>query len=45
MRNVILFVALIFVAIIAYQVFAPMLVEQGIDMNLTAVEDTNVETH
>lgn len=45
MRNVMILVALVIVAIIGYQAAAPYLEKQGIDMNVTAVEDTNVEKH
>jgi len=43
MRNLMLFVVLVFVAIIGYKLAAPYLESKGIDMNVTAVEDTNVE--
>jgi predicted component of type VI protein secretion system len=45
MRNVMILVALFIVTIIGYQLASPYLEKQGIDMNLTAVEDTNVEKH
>jgi hypothetical protein len=45
MRNVMLFVAIIFVGLIGYQLAAPYLSSKGIDMNATAIEDTDVESH
>lgn len=45
MRNVMIFLALIIVAIIGYQASAPYLESQGVDMNVTAVEDTDVESN
>lgn len=45
MRNVMLFVLLLFVAVIGFQLASPYLEEQGIDTNRTAVEDTDVESH
>jgi len=43
MRNVMLFVVLVFVAIIGYKLAAPYLESKGVDMNVTAIEDTKVE--
>jgi len=43
MRNVMLFVLLIVIAIFGYQMAAPYLIKKGVDMNVTALEDTNVE--
>ena len=45
MRNVMIFIGIIVVAIFAYQSFAPTLIEHGVDMNVTAVDDTDVEKH
>ena len=43
MRNVMIFVTIIIVAVIAYQAVPPTLIKHGVDMNVTAVDDTNVE--
>ena len=44
MRNIMIFIAIIFVAIFAYQAFAPTLLKHGVDMNVTSLnDDTNVE--
>ena len=43
MRNVMIFIAIIVVAIFAYQALAPTLIKHGVDMNVTAIDDTNVE--
>lgn len=43
MRNLMIFVAMVFVAIFAYKIGTPYLEEMGYDMNLTASDDTNVE--
>ena len=43
MRNLMIFFAILIVAVIAYKAFAPYLESKGIDMNLTAIDDTNVE--
>jgi len=43
MRNLMIFVAIIIVGIVAYKFGTPYLEEMGYDMNLTAVEDVNVE--
>jgi len=43
MRNVMIFITIIIVAVIAYQAVAPTLIKHGVDMNVTAVDDTNVE--
>lgn len=45
MRNVMLFVVLVVVAIFGYQMASPYLTSQGVDMNATPIEDTNVETN
>ena len=45
MRNVMLFVLLLFVAVIGFQLAEPYLSSQGVDMNVTAIEDTNVESN
>jgi hypothetical protein len=43
MRNFMIFIGFIVVAIFAYQALAPTLIEHGVDMNRTAIDDTNVE--
>jgi len=43
MRNVMIFIAIIMVAIFVYQALAPTLIKHGVDMNVTAIDDTNVE--
>lgn len=45
MRNIMLFVVLIFAAIVGYKLAAPYLESKGVDMNVTAAEDVNVEKH
>ncbi|CAA6801980.1 MAG: Unknown protein [uncultured Sulfurovum sp.] len=45
MRNFVIFLVIIVVGILAYQVATPYLEEMGIDMNLTAVDDVDVEKH
>ncbi|CAA6803629.1 MAG: Unknown protein [uncultured Sulfurovum sp.] len=45
MRNFMIFLAILVVGIIAYQAVTPYLEEMGIDMNLTAVDDVDVEKH
>ena len=43
MKNIMIFITIIVVAIFAYQAFAPILIKNGVDMNVTAIDDTNVE--
>jgi hypothetical protein len=38
-----IFIAIIVVAMFAYQTFAPTLIQHGVDMNRTAIDDSNVE--
>jgi hypothetical protein len=45
MRNIMLFLVLIFVAVLGYQLASPYLISQGVDMNVTATTDTDVEKH
>ena len=45
MRNVMLFVLLVIVAVFGYQLASPYLISQGVDMNATPIEDTNVENN
>ena len=45
MRNAMLFVVLVVLAVFAYQASAPYLTSQGIDMNATPIEDTDVESN
>ncbi len=45
MRNVMLFVLILIVGVIGFQLAAPYLESQGVDMNRTAIEDTNVENN
>jgi hypothetical protein len=43
MRNVMIFITIIVIAIFAYQAFAPTLIKHGVDMNVTAIDDSNIE--
>jgi len=43
MRNIMIFITSLVLAVFAYQAFAPTLVSHGVDMNVTAIDDTNVE--
>jgi len=45
MRNVMIFVAIIFMGLIGYQFATPYLTSQGVDMNATAIDDTDVESN
>ena len=44
MKNIMIFVGIIMVAIFIYQFTAPILVKHGVDMNVTSLtEDTSAE--
>ncbi len=45
MRNAMLFVLLVVVAVFGYQLASPYLTSQGVDMNATPIEDTDVESN